>query len=226
MNELKAVNKWELAGIGKAPFKCVGVAELPSKALLEAGNVEGYNNHMRSLPLEYGLGTCYVCGMALMVNYLIRDAEGKKFVVGCECVKKTGDTILTNEMNEARKARERAKRAAKREENRIKRYAARSAARYAAELENWGLHPEDMRVIVLEAAKERRAANLAVLADSLEDGRGGFCDSVADGLRKGDLPSGRGMTIMLEILGKKKGRKNSKAYKAEVARLEAIIESA
>lgn len=221
--ELTKVNKWERDGIGTAPFRCVGVAELPSRALLEAGNVHGYNNAMRSLPLEYGLGTCYVCGMALTVNYLIRDAKGKKFAVGCECVKKTGDTVLTSDMKEKRLARDRAKRAEKREAKRIARYAASAARDYEREINNWGLHPLEANYIIREALRERNAAILGELAELLDDRRGGFRESVAEGLRKGNLPSGRGLSIMLEILGKLKGRKNSKAYNAEVARIESII---
>lgn len=218
------VNKWERDGFGIAPFRVVGIAELPSKALLEA-NPSAYNNAMASLPKGYRLGSCHICGTALTVNYLINDATGSKFAVGCECVKKTGDTAIGGEVHALKLKRARDKRADARETRRIRLYAENSANWYAGEVANWGLHPTEARHIIAKADKARKATVLAELADILADGRYGFRDDVANGLRRGELPYGRGFTIMLEIIGKVAGRKNSKAYKAEVSRVEAIVES-
>ena len=67
-----------------------------------------------------------------------------------------------------------------------------------------------------EAAKNARPD----LADAIEDGRGGFCDDMAEKFRTGNLPTGRAMVIAIEILAKKAGRKNSKAFNARKAELE------
>jgi hypothetical protein len=48
----------------------------------------------------------------------------------------------------------------------------------------------------------------------LSEAYGGFAKDVANGLREGRQPSGRGVTIMLEIIAKTAGRRGSKAYEA------------
>lgn len=48
---------------------------------------------------------------------------------------------------------------------------------------------------------------------------------VAEGLRNGKLPSGKGYWITLDILAKKAGRKNSKAYAARANEVEKILVS-
>lgn len=57
-----------------------------------------------------------------------------------------------------------------------------------------------------------RAAILAPYAEAMRDGQGGFRDSIADGLARGSVPSGRGRAITLDILAKMHGRRNSNAY--------------
>lgn len=66
-----------------------------------------------------------------------------------------------------------------------------------------------------EARKEQIKAKLGKYADILHDGRRGFCDSIAEGIRRGELPTGRGADITLDILAKRcGGRARSKAYNA------------
>ena len=65
---------------------------------------------------------------------------------------------------------------------------------------------------------------LSPYADLLEDGRGGFRDSVAADFRKGRLPRGGGFYIMIDILAKYAGRRNSNAYIAEYNKLEKFFE--
>jgi hypothetical protein len=62
-------------------------------------------------------------------------------------------------------------------------------------------------------------------ADTLEawyEGQGGaFLRSIANDLKQGTVPRGRGLSIVLEILAKWAGRSGSKAFNARLAELEA-----
>ena len=71
---------FERAGLGKAPFKLVHVYECVFKPFPDA-------------PARPGRG-CSFCGTGIMTAYELKSADGKYFVVGCNCVEKTGDTGL------------------------------------------------------------------------------------------------------------------------------------
>jgi hypothetical protein len=74
--------------------------------------------------------------------------------------------------------------------------------------------------------KEPMVELLKPLADEIEDGKGRFNDGIARSMRSGELPRGRGWDLVCEILAKYEGRGNSKAYAAEYARVEAILDRA
>lgn len=76
-----------------------------------------------------------------------------------------------------------------------------------------------------EAECQRVASLVEEIAVALQDGKGGFRDSVAKELAEGRLPAGRGLNIVVDILAKENGgRRNSKAYKAERARLWEVLD--
>lgn len=94
-----SIHKFELAGMGKAPFKVVGFYALPSKSLAEH-NPNAYNLQLKAMPKGVGIGSCSYCGIALVNNYILESKDGKKSVVGCDCVQKVGDTgFLKNQRN-------------------------------------------------------------------------------------------------------------------------------
>ena len=88
------IHTFEEAGLGKAPFKFIGVEE------------KTYQAHPTA-PIQPG-GICAYCGTPLIECCLIQDTEGKIFIVGSTCVNKTGDRGLINfvkrEVNRKRKA--------------------------------------------------------------------------------------------------------------------------
>lgn len=225
------LHKWEIDGLGKAPFECVGMFELPSPSLAEH-NPTAYNNAMRELPKGYHCGTCAVCGMPLKYNYLIKSADGQTFSVGSECVLKRGnhEKSLVDKIKAERNAILREKRAAKRQAEWEVREAKRKERLEAEEQKqrerNGGLTDLELYRQRKAAALAKRAELLAPLADFMVDGKGGFCDSVGEGLRNGELPRGRGINIMIDILAKRAGRRNSKAYNAEYDRVSAIVDAA
>jgi hypothetical protein len=88
---------FERAGLGKAPFKYVGNAELVFIAYPGATPRAG--------------GSCDYCYTAIRDAYYIVSADGKKFKVGCDCVRKLcvdkRDPILVA-VNKARAAQAKA----------------------------------------------------------------------------------------------------------------------
>jgi len=163
-------------------------------------------------PTDVRVGTCAMCGIGLTNNFIIKSADGKKHSVGCDCVNKINDARLTTEIKEIqRKAR-----LAKKEAERQAKADAREAELQAQRDRNGGLTDYELHVKAekdaLEAKMAPRIALLAPLAKELEDGKGGFRDSVAWAMKKGEIPGGRGIEIVFDILAKKAGRANSDAY--------------
>ena len=101
-----SIHKFERAGLGKAPFRCIGFERRTFQAAPGA-------------PVQAG-GSCDYCSTAITDHYIIRGADGSEFKVGSSCVAKAGDRGLVNE--------------AKKRANKIKRaaLAERNAARIAA----------------------------------------------------------------------------------------------
>lgn len=88
-------NRWEAAGFGKAPFSCIGMFTMPNK---ETATMSDY------AALPRGAGSCAICGTGLHYNYIVRDAEGKTFIAGCDCINRMGDTVTMKEAKTARRA--------------------------------------------------------------------------------------------------------------------------
>lgn len=65
---------FERAGLGKAPFRCIGVFESVYQACPGA-------------PIQPA-GTCQYCGMGIRYCCRVQSADRKTFVVGCDCVMK------------------------------------------------------------------------------------------------------------------------------------------
>lgn len=95
------VHCFEKSGLGRAPFRCVGLASIPSPSLAEQ-NVTAYNNALRDLPQGIGCGSCAYCGTAIMHNFIIESSDEHRFVVGCDCVAKTGDLGLVKQVRTER----------------------------------------------------------------------------------------------------------------------------
>lgn len=211
------------AGMGPAPFRFVGACSIPSN-WLAGENPSAYNAALSALPrhLKGGLGTCCHCGMAIMNVFIVRNADGDEYGVGCDCIEKVGDMKVVPAMKLAKAKMEREKRRAKAEAKRVAREAARKAEREAYAASPEGIAAAAAAEAERQAEIARRAAIQAVtgpLAERLKDGRGGFCDSVAFDLAGGSYLRGRAAEIAADILAKQCGRRNSKAYEAELARV-------
>ena len=71
------VHPFERAGLGKAPFRFVGVSE---KMYSPAPGV----------PAKPG-GSCDYCGNGIRYEFHVRSADGQTFKVGCDCIVKVSD---------------------------------------------------------------------------------------------------------------------------------------
>lgn len=217
-----AIHKLTEMGLGQAPFRIVGFYKLPS-ASLAGTNPFAYEAILASRPKGVMVGSCAMCGTGLTNNFIIKSADGKKHAVGCDCVEKINDVRLTNDIKELkRKARLEAK-LIKDEEKRV----AYQATLQEQRDRNNGLTDYEFVQEEIRVAESLRVAPvvaiLAPLANEIEDGKGGFCDSIAESMREGLVPSGRGLDITLDILSKNAGRANSKAYWARYQVLESLF---
>ncbi len=92
---MEKVHVFESAGLGKAPFTWVGYHE-------ERG---GKVTEINGVTVTVGapgqpLGTCAFCGTGIAICCEIVSADGKSFVVGSDCVLKTGDKGLKVQVDE------------------------------------------------------------------------------------------------------------------------------
>ena len=70
---------FELAGLGLAPFRFVGMRE--NAMALPDGSTKA-------------AGSCDYCGTGIRYEFSILSADGKRSVVGCDCINKVGDAGL------------------------------------------------------------------------------------------------------------------------------------
>ena len=102
------IHRFEAAGLGKAPFRFIGVETNSDRAAL---NREAESNGLM-FTTNY-CTSCDFCGMAINDAYRLQSADGNRFKVGCECVKKTGDAGIVRQIDETRKRLAREKRHAR-----------------------------------------------------------------------------------------------------------------
>ncbi len=108
---MEEVHLFEAAGLGKAPFSFEGVPTSQDRADIENERMRDgktyTTNHCTS---------CDYCSQAIQNAYCVRSADGKRFKVGCDCIRKAGDSGLiryvTKEERTKRQAKAKAKRVA------------------------------------------------------------------------------------------------------------------
>lgn len=88
------VHPFERSGLGKAPFRFVGMKE---------------KVHVAGDHVQAG-GTCMHCGMGIRYCYWIESADGRQSYVGSTCIGKTGDARLVPLVESEERKRKRAQR--------------------------------------------------------------------------------------------------------------------
>ena len=225
----EAYHAWEERTGHKAPYKYCRIISIPG-------------NHIQGLIRQsldaivaqeaqaFGvrLGSCYVCGNGIMNNHVIRDAEGRHFVIGCDCAGKLGSEMLTA-AEKAEKLRQGAIRAKKVEERRIVRDKAREAALEAQRVVNGGLTDFEVQqkevADAAEVSRERYTAENLWLIEVLDKQNGNFCESMVSTLERYELAwhSPRAIEIMRDIFAKFHGRRNSKSYKMAASEFDSKV---
>lgn len=93
------IHCFEAAGLGKAPFVYLGCEyQEISHGERVLGSIGGV-----AITTRPG-GTCQYCGTAIVNLFRIRSSDGNEFIVGSECVLKTGDEGLIKLVLDACKA--------------------------------------------------------------------------------------------------------------------------
>lgn len=192
------------AGLGKAPFKFIAVGE-NAYAVGDGTTKAG--------------GCCAYCGTGIRWEYIIESKDGHRHAVGSDCIQKVGDARLIEvvKLEKAKKAKQqRQERAERARLERLQAQRDRNGGMTDYELQ------EKRRKEALRQgfeAKKPLIEKLAPYARLIADEKEGFRDSIASDLRRGDIPRGKGLAITIDILAKMRGRRGSKKYEAEYARL-------
>lgn len=223
------IHLFEHAGLGQAPFKLVGMYSIPSPSLGEH-NPAAYQAALQAMPRDVSVGSCDYCGTPLTHNFIIRSHDGKKSVVGCDCVDKVGDAGLRNAIKlqksearrEARLAERQAKFEAEQDEQRQ-----RNGGKTDAELRHEAFAA---REAALKAGLQDIADMLRPISDQLARANGGFARDMTRILNSGEVNQlSRNMrNIALDIAAKQQSgsRKNSKAFNAARDGLSDIMDAA
>lgn len=72
-------HRFESAGLGLAPYRCLGYSEITFK------NPDG--------TLKAG-GSCDYCAQAIRHAVFFRSSDGKRFKLGCDCAMRSGDAAV------------------------------------------------------------------------------------------------------------------------------------
>lgn len=229
MCEMVAIHRWENRTDGrfKAPFAYIGMFSMPCAESFGM-NISGYNNALEEASRaarSYGvsMGSCDICGTGIHNHFVIKDATGRNFVVGCDCVMKTDDTKLITAVEKAERDRKRAIRKAandaKWERIREERIAAEAAERAANGGKTLREIEADKRAAELAAKTAKHTSENMWLIKVLDSMPGDFCASMSTKLESnpiGDL-SDRCIEIMADIYAKSVGgRSGSKKYAAAI----------
>ena len=106
MADTTHVHKFEIAGLGQAPFQFIGMTE--SRGPIRHANPDGTVTEIGAPGQP--MGTCAYCGQGIAYLCAIRSADGRTFVVGSDCVLKVGDKGLVNtvkrEVNRTKRAKQ------------------------------------------------------------------------------------------------------------------------
>ena len=82
---------FERAGLGVAPFRVVGVERRVGPITHDSGLIVGAPGQP--------MGSCEYCGQGIALCFSIKSSDGRRFIVGSECVAKAGDNGLKRQMN-------------------------------------------------------------------------------------------------------------------------------
>lgn len=86
--ERSAIHRFEQAGLGEAPFRFTGTVTEKTYCACQGA------------PVQPG-STCDYCGTCIRYEFWVKSADGREFRVGCDCIHKTGDRGLIQQISAA-----------------------------------------------------------------------------------------------------------------------------
>jgi len=113
-NESTMIHKFELAGLGKAPFVFIGFSE---------------SVHNNGDGTTKAGSSCDYCATSIRYVFWCRSADGKEFKVGCDCIHKVGGAGLIRMISKAERELKDAKNKVIRERKAANKIAKLEAAR-------------------------------------------------------------------------------------------------
>ncbi|MDW5418131.1 hypothetical protein R6242_16315 [Iodobacter sp. CM08] len=168
-------------------------------------NPSAYQIAMAELPKGYSLGMCAYCGRAIKVNCLVQDANGKKFSIGSDCVKKSNDIKLLTETQVFQRKIRLEKQSELRKAKLDVKINLYEASLQKEREENGGLTNSELRIRLQEEAKLQRIESLRELSSIISRQVGNFAASIASELNMGKIDfSLRAVEIMQKICDKQK----------------------
>lgn len=97
--ETSTIHRFETAGLGKAPFVFTGRVTEKTYCACPGAPVQAASS-------------CDYCGTCIRYEFWVRSADGREFKVGCDCIHKTGDAGLIQQISAAERKLRDAKNAA------------------------------------------------------------------------------------------------------------------
>lgn len=214
--------------MGRGTYTLVGLWSAPSQSILES-NPLAYNNMMAARPTHCRM-TCDHCGTGIIHHFIIKDEDGKLFSVGSSCIDKLGQHRLTTAAKQMEKKRQSKLRAERREAERQRKAEEFAKAEAEQRQNNGGLTDREVGIqrrneVIAEFEAQCREVAQPIIA-LLKKAGGDFCKSLATSLKQGNLPYGRGRSLLLEITSKQYSgsRVGSKAYKAAYPQMVETLE--
>lgn len=115
------IHAFEKAGLGKAPFKYLGLKYQDISYGMLNIKIKGANGQMIDAQTTPG-GSCDFCGHYILNMFEIESADGIRSKVGCDCILKCGDSglvkVVKKAVSEAASKKRRDKKMAVEAENR------------------------------------------------------------------------------------------------------------
>ncbi len=96
------IHPFEKAGLGKAPFRYVGMVDQDIRyGERVIGSVGGCE-----ITTKAG-GTCEFCGHYILSMFKVESSDGNRFHVGCDCIRKVGgEKLIAATKSDVKKAKE------------------------------------------------------------------------------------------------------------------------
>lgn len=210
------IHPFEVAGLGLAPFRFVGMTE---------------NVYSAAPGHSQPGGSCDYCCNGIKYECHIVSSDGKRFKVGTDCVLKLGraDNRLISSVKRAKLMLDREQREKVRQAKIAAMRAKREAELDRQRVANGGLTDDEVAQAAerakIAAQRQHWVAVNGWLLDVLSLTRGDFAQAMADRLCEGPVSklSDRAIGCLRDIYARNAGRRGSKAYVSAEAKFDEMV---